>query len=102
MRGEGGGEKLAAQAGMDALSLSVALKQFYGKVLTGSVELGLLDKLSSLSLRRHAHASAAAGVAAAYKELHDAIMAPDSGYRDPQTLLLHSAQQIESLLVQPA
>jgi len=41
----------------------------------------------------------AAGVAQSYTQLHDAILSKEAGYREPETLLLHSAQQIESLLM---
>ena len=45
------------------------------------------------------HSQVAAGIAASYSQLHDAILSKEAGYRDPQTLLLHNAAQIESLLM---
>eukprot|EP00293_Proteomonas_sulcata_P015639 CAMPEP_0184288972 /NCGR_PEP_ID=MMETSP1049-20130417/1480_1 /TAXON_ID=77928 /ORGANISM="Proteomonas sulcata, Strain CCMP704" /LENGTH=254 /DNA_ID=CAMNT_0026595601 /DNA_START=191 /DNA_END=955 /DNA_ORIENTATION=- len=92
-------DKLASQAGMDPLSLNVALKQFYGAVLTSAVDFKYVDRITNHAARHQAKVQAAKGVTQSYKELYEAIMDKEAGYRDPQTLLLHTPAQVESLLV---
>ncbi|EKX41562.1 component of oligomeric golgi complex 6 [Guillardia theta CCMP2712] len=97
-RGEGM-ESLSGMVGMDPLALSISLKQFYGVVLTSSLEYRYVDRLSTSSIRSSARSKVAAGITQSYKELYDAIISPESGYREPHAILLHGPQQIESLLM---
>jgi hypothetical protein len=49
---KGEADRLADMAGMDPLALSIGLKQFYGAVLTNSLEFKYVDKLASHVLRQ--------------------------------------------------
>jgi hypothetical protein len=92
-------DALAHKAGMDAMSISLALKHFYGLVLTSAIEYKFVDRINNSSVRAQARQQVAAGIAASYTQLHEAILSKEGGYRDPETLLLHSSHQIESLLL---
>ncbi len=48
------------------------------------------------------HVQVAQGLSRCYKELYEAVMDKRSGYKEPSTILLHSASQIESLLASSA
>ena len=46
-------------AGMDAMSVSLALKHFYGVVLTSSVDFKFVDRISNSSIRAQARSQVA-------------------------------------------
>ena len=55
----GAGEELAQMAGMDAMSVSLALKHFYGVVLTSSIDFKFVDRISNSSIRAQARSQVA-------------------------------------------
>jgi hypothetical protein len=50
-------------------------------------------------LRQQSRERAAQGLAAVYRELSVAVSEEGSGYKDAGSILLHSVDQIESLLM---
>lgn len=97
--GELGDEPLSSISGMEPISLGNALRGFYHSLATLSDSTAQrLDRLQVLQLRHKLSKEISAKVLEAYARLHAAVMAPSSGYADPDLILLYSPQKLATML----
>ena len=113
MRSCGLGEKLAAlqtaeaqpqvpmatMIGLEPLALAASMRSFYstlfqrGDALVASVEL-----LSSAALGRQAVLATARTLAATHQHITSLVLRPGAGYEQPGAILLHTPEEVQTLL----
>mmetsp|Transcript_32539 Transcript_32539/g.52727 ORF Transcript_32539/g.52727 Transcript_32539/m.52727 type:complete len:649 (-) Transcript_32539:193-2139(-) len=90
---------LSTVIGMDAQSLTDSLRAFYASLFAlGSLVIPQCDRIVDQKLRNTARQGVAQSVAATHSALYSAIMDPKNGYQDPASILLHTPDQVRTLL----
>ena len=90
---------MATVLGLEPLALAAATRSFYAALFrSGGAPLPRAAQIASAELRGRAVTLAARTLAATHRQLHEMVSAPGSGYDKPETILLHSAEEVETLL----
>jgi conserved oligomeric Golgi complex subunit 6 len=90
---------LSKHPGMDDASVSAAARMFYGSIFgVGTLVLPRCDYLASPQLRKSARDNIALQLSAAYRTIYQAVNDPSNAYKDPASILQHSAEQVATLL----
>ncbi|XP_066495680.1 conserved oligomeric Golgi complex subunit 6 isoform X2 [Tiliqua scincoides] len=90
---------LANVPSMDSMSLKAAMIQFdrYLSAPDGLL-MPQINFLLSASVKQHIVKLSTELVCRAYSEVYSAVMNPDNGYKDPETILPRSPHQVQALL----
>ena len=85
--------------GLEPLAIAAVVRSFYGLVFKhGDHLLSQAERIASPAVRRAAAKQTARTVASTYGHIHALVSRPGSGYQQPETILLHSPEEIEALL----
>ena len=96
----GQGKLLSTVEGMDARSLTVALRKFYGLFFDlGTFVMLHVDRILNTSIRRDCRKGVAKLVLQNYSRLYRAVADPAvGGYANVAAILVHTPEQIEVIL----
>ena len=87
---------MAAVIGLEPLALGSAMRSFYAVLFRrGDALLPHAESIASPSTRRQAAVQAAKVVASTHRHIHELVRAR---YQAPEGILLHSPEEIETLL----
>lgn len=89
---------LAEIEDMSPASLSESLRAFFGLILGSESSLPEFELLQVPKLRSEACIQVARRLAETYDHIYAAIMDPENGYTEPQSLARHPPDQIRTIL----
>ena len=90
---------MASVLGLEPLALATAMRSFYATLFRrGDALVPAAEKLTAAPLRRRAVAAAARTLASTHAHIHALVRRKGSGYDAPETILLHSPEEVETLL----
>ena len=90
---------MASVLGLEPLALATAMRSFYATLFRrGDALVPAAEKLTTAPLRRRAVAAAARTLASTHAHIHALVRRKGSGYDAPETILLHSPEEVETLL----
>jgi hypothetical protein len=90
---------MASVIGLEPLALSAAMRSFYTTLFQrGDALVPDAEKLASAALRKKATAQAAHTLAATHAHIHALVSRPGSGYDAPGQILLHTPEEVQTLL----
>lgn len=90
---------MASVLGLEPLALATAMRSFYATLFQrGDRLVPAADLLDAPPLRRRAAAAAAKTLASTHAHIHSLVKRAGAGYESPETILLHSPAEVETLL----
>ena len=90
---------MATVVGLEPLALGSAMRSFYSLLFRqGDALLPHADAIASPTLRRQAVALTARAVSETHAHIHELVSRPTSGYQEAHAILLHTPEEIETLL----
>jgi len=82
-----------------AQAIKSAMRTFYAQLFQSAGALVLLaERLASPRVRQQAGLRTARSVAATHRHIHELLSRPGAGYDDLGTILLHTAEEVDTLL----
>lgn len=85
--------------GLEPLALAAAMRAFYQQLFrSGGALVERAELVASLALRRRALQRTAQTVAATHRHIHQVVSRQGSGYTDLSTILLHTPDEVDTLL----
>ena len=75
------------------------MRGFYGVLFRrGDALLPSAERIFAPDVRKRASNQTARTVASTYQHIHSLVSRSESGYENPETILLHSPREVEALL----
>ena len=91
--------QLSSVVGLEPLALAAAMRAFYQQLFrSGGALVERAELVASLALRRRALQRTAQTVAATHRHIHQVVSRQGSGYTDLSTILLHTPDEVDTLL----
>ena len=91
--------QLSSVVGLEPLALAAAMRAFYQQLFrSGGALVERAELVASLALRRRALQRTAQTVAATHRHIHQVVSRQGSGYADLSTILLHTPDEVDTLL----
>ena len=90
---------LSSVVGLESLAMESAMRGFYSLLFkTAGALIQRAERVASLPLRRRALQLTAQTVAATHRHIHGVVSRDGSGYSDLSKILLHTPEEVETLL----
>ena len=92
---------LSTIVGLEPLALTAAMRSFYSLLFQTAGASGfvlLSERIRSADVRRQVSARAARTVGLTHRHIHELLRRPGAGYAELGGILLHSADEVDTLL----
>ena len=83
---------------MDPKSIAETMKAFETILSDATVVSRQVDKLLNSQLRSYARSSISQLIYEAFMAFYKAILSKDSGYEDPESLILYKLEQVKAMV----